>query len=336
MDTLTHIALGACIGELILGNKLGKKAMLWGAIANSIPDIDFIASAWMNPANYLLAHRGFTHSILFLLIVTPVLSIFAERIHRPHNIYMRRWIWFFGIEIGTHLFIDAFNAYGIGWFEPFNHYRVSFNVIFVADPFFSIWIGTAFIILFFLRRKSAGRRLWATFGITMSSVYLMYCLINKYEINQSIRRDFTQEQITTDRYFATPTPFNNWLWYIVVEKDNGFYIGYRSVFDVNTLTSYRYFPRNDSLLRGITNHEDLQHLIRFSKGFYTVERWNDTLVFNDLRFEQVTGWENPDAHFVFHYFLKHPEDNKLVVQRGRFENWNWKTFNSMVQRIKGM
>ena len=42
MVSITHIALGACMGEAFSGKQLGKKATLWGAIAQSIPDIDFI------------------------------------------------------------------------------------------------------------------------------------------------------------------------------------------------------------------------------------------------------------------------------------------------------
>jgi inner membrane protein len=33
MDSLTHIVAGACIGEIALGKKIGRKAMLWGALA---------------------------------------------------------------------------------------------------------------------------------------------------------------------------------------------------------------------------------------------------------------------------------------------------------------
>jgi inner membrane protein len=67
MDSLTHIALGACMGEAFAGKQLGKKAMLWGALAQSVPDIDFVASFWMNTSSNLLAHRGFTHSFVHSL-----------------------------------------------------------------------------------------------------------------------------------------------------------------------------------------------------------------------------------------------------------------------------
>src|SRR5678816_3128966 len=101
MDSLTHVVIGACMGEAFAGKKLGKKAMLWGALAQSIPDIDFLAAFWQNTADHLLTHRGFTHSILFGIIVTFILAISAEKWHRPHNISFTRWALFFGSVILT-------------------------------------------------------------------------------------------------------------------------------------------------------------------------------------------------------------------------------------------
>ena len=44
MDSITHIAFGACMGDAFSGKQLGKKALLWGVMAQSIPDIEFIAA----------------------------------------------------------------------------------------------------------------------------------------------------------------------------------------------------------------------------------------------------------------------------------------------------
>lgn len=76
-------------------------------------------------------------------------------------------------------------------------------------------------------------------------------------------------------------------------------------------------------------------LVQFSRQFYTVALRNDPLIFNDLRFGQVIGWQNSGAPFAFHYFLQYPEQNKLVVQRGRFAGWNWQPTKSLYERIKG-
>ncbi len=40
MDSLTQIVLGAAVGEAVLGKKARNKAMLYGAIAGTIPNLD--------------------------------------------------------------------------------------------------------------------------------------------------------------------------------------------------------------------------------------------------------------------------------------------------------
>jgi inner membrane protein len=122
---------------------------------------------------------------------------------------------------------------------------------------------------------------------------------------------------------------------VVAGNDKGYYIGYRSLFDKEMNMDFQYFERNDSLLKPVIDHADLQDLIRFSQEFYTVEYHKDSLVFNDLRFGQMIGWQNPRGKFVFHYYLQHPNDNKLVIQRGRFDGWNMKTAKALVNRVKG-
>lgn len=335
MDSLTHIALGACMGEAFAGRTLGKKAMLWGALAQSIPDVDFLAAFWSTPSGNLLAHRGFTHSLLFCAIITPLFALMAERLHRPHDIRFKKWLLFFGGVIFIHIFIDAFNNYGVGWFEPFSHRRISFNAIYVADPLFSVWPGIACVALIWLRKLNPQRKKWWKMGLGLSGLYLLYCLLNKSNVNSDVKEILQKQQISYTRYFTTPAPLQNWLWYVVAGNDSGYYAGFRSVFDSKKEISFQYFPRNDSLLDPVHNMEDVQQLIRFSQQFYTVEKWSDTLVFNDLRFGQVIGWTNPKAKFAFHYFLKYPAANKLVVQRGRFEGWSWQTAKAMWKKIGG-
>jgi len=335
MDSLTHIALGACMGEAFAGKKVGKKAMLWGALAQSIPDIDFVAATWLNTSENLLAHRGFTHSLLFGVAAAFLLTFFAERWHRPHNISFARWLAFFTAVILTHIFLDAFNNYGVGWFEPFSHNRISFNVVYVADPFFSIMPGIALLMLIILRSFSKKRKFWWRAGLGFCFLYLGYCVVNKVMINREVKQLLSKQQIRYDRYFTTPAPLQSWLWFVVAGNDSGYYVGYRSVFDNNKDLSLSYFPCNTTLLDTIGDQKKILELKRFSQGFFTVEQHQDTLIFNDLRFGQVAGWENPKEAFAFHYYLKPDIDNTLVVQRGRFAKWDRHSFNIFWKRIVG-
>jgi len=337
MDSLTHIVLGACIGEVMAGKKLGKKAIFWGALTQSLPDIDFVASFWMNPVNDLLAHRGFTHSFLFILLVAPLLALVVERWHRPHDLPLKKWILFFGVEMLVHVLLDGCNAYGTGWFEPFSHYRASFHLLFVADPLFSLWPFIAFVVLLTTRNRYAARKKWAIASLVICAAYIGLSLINKAVVDKAVRETAQQKGIVWKRYFSTPTPLNNMLWYVVLEDEKGYYMGHRSVFDKGIDTaSLHYFARHEDYLEPMEDLEDVHRLVRFSQGYYTIERWDSTLVFNDLRFGQMIGWQHPDARFVFHYYLQKPDDNSLVIQRGRFDNWDKKAILSLLRRIRGL
>jgi len=310
--------------------------MLLGALAQSIPDVDFISSFWADTPSYLLAHRGFTHSLLFCLLATIGFALLAEHYHKQHRVGYSKWILFFTLQLSVHLFIDLFNSYGTGLLEPFSHVRLSFNALFVADPFFTVWPAIACVMLLLLKSRIYKRIFWQRFALAGSGTYLLYCVYNKLEVNNDVREIMAAQKVSYNEYFTTPTPLNNWLWYVVAKRDMGYYVGYHSVFDKKEQIDFQYFSKNDSLLQQVSDQEELQHLIRFSKGYYTAEKWNDTVVFNDLRFGQMIGWHDPNEKFVFHYYLqKRDKDNKLVVQRGRFAKWNWETTRSLIDRIRG-
>ena len=383
MDTVTHIVLGAAIGEVLAGEKLGKKALLIGAIAANLPDIDFVASFWLDSARDVWFHRGITHSLLFVVVISLLLAWVAgrlggsgqasrlagpghpsrvdgsDRASRSVPMTFKQWWLFFGVQLLVHIFIDAFNAYGTGWFEPFNSYRVTFNVLFVADPLYSCWLGIAFLALLILRRDSPARKRWARFGLVLSSVYLCFCLVNKWRIDRVVERQLRQQAIPYARFFTTPTPLNSLLWYVVATDSNGDeYTGYRSVFDApGRPIVFRLRPRGDSLVRGEGGRvglgaagrvvqagsgvveqgggRDVGYLLRFAQGYYTIERWGDTLVFNVPRFGEVRGWDDPGARFVFHYYLNDPGHNGMVVQRGRLAGWDRKAWRDFIRRIGG-
>ena len=70
MDSLTQIVLGAACGEAVLGKKIGNKALLFGAIGGTLPDLDVFVGKWIfnNEIQAMAFHRGFMHSILFAIL----------------------------------------------------------------------------------------------------------------------------------------------------------------------------------------------------------------------------------------------------------------------------
>jgi inner membrane protein len=334
MDTVTHIVLGACVGDAVLGQKVGKKALIAGAVAQSIPDIDFISALWLSPAEQLLAHRGITHSFLFIVVSAPVFAaIFRRLLFRQQKFSLL--FFFLLIELVIHVFLDAFNNYGVGWFEPFLNYRLSFNAVYVADILMISGPLISFAALLVVPVFSRNRFKWSALGIVWTFVYLGISIFNKSLINTQTNKVFTEIKMSHYSLLTTPAPLQNMLWMVVAGDGKGYFIGYRSVFDGDIHPRFTYFPKNEHLLDSLSDHREVQLLKRFSQDYYTVEKWNDTIVFNDLRFGQIIGWHDPKERFVFHYFLQHKADNRLVVQRGRFAKWDRQTTASFIRRIKG-
>ena len=82
MDSLTQIVLGAAVGEAVLGKKVGNKAILWGAVAGTIPDLDVLSKYFVDEVSALEMHRGFSHSILFGILFAPVFAVLVKKQER--------------------------------------------------------------------------------------------------------------------------------------------------------------------------------------------------------------------------------------------------------------
>ena len=337
MDTITHIALGACIGEAAFSKQTDKKALIIGAVAQSLPDIDVIASLRVTPTENLLVHRGLTHSFLFGVAAAVLLSIAVQRMFAAKDLKFDKLFFFFCLQLWLHDLLDTCNAYGTGLFEPFSHKRFSFHLLFVADPLFSISIVAAFAAIVFLKKDNQKRKKWLYISLLPAFLYLFCAIFNKIWVKKQVEKSLQAKRISFKSTIITPTSFNTLLWYIVAATDSGYMVGYRSVFDRNSfLTPFKYYPKNEQLLQGVDKTVNVKRLLTFADNYYTIQHLGDTLAFNVLRFGQVLGWQDdPKVHFAFEYFLNPSYDNTLVVQRGRFKGWNRKTLIKMYQRIKG-
>ncbi len=90
MDSLTQIVLGAAVGEVVLGRKIGNRAMLWGGVAGTIPDFDvMIGSLFMNEIDGLAFHRAITHSIFFAVVFSFLIAYYTNWIYK--NGYNRKY-----------------------------------------------------------------------------------------------------------------------------------------------------------------------------------------------------------------------------------------------------
>ena len=140
MDSLTQIVLGAACGEAVLGKKIGNKALLFGALGGTIPDLDVFVGKWLfdNEIQSMAFHRGFMHSISFaLMAVNLVICCFGVIIvgiasELPPEKVDKTVFW----SIFTHQFWIVL-PYGTQLFAPFSNW-VAFNNISVADLLYTL------------------------------------------------------------------------------------------------------------------------------------------------------------------------------------------------------
>lgn len=124
MDSLTQIVLGAACGEVVAGKKIGNRAMLWGAVGGTIPDLDVLASFFTDEIASTSFHRGFMHSFLFAALAPWVLAKLTQWLYGA-NVYKRRgykagamaiWLIFYiGAAAGIN-FIPVLMGEGLSWY----------------------------------------------------------------------------------------------------------------------------------------------------------------------------------------------------------------------------
>ena len=113
MDSITQFVLGAACGEATLGKKIGNKALLFGGIGGTIPDLDVFVGNWLfsNEIDSMLYHRGFMHSILFAVLGAYLFGWLAhwlyDRGKRRDTTTKRDWIMLFFWSLLTHSLLDV-------------------------------------------------------------------------------------------------------------------------------------------------------------------------------------------------------------------------------------
>ena len=299
MDSLTQIVLGAAVGEAVLGRKIGNKAMLYGAIAGTIPDLDVFASFFTDTVSALEIHRGFTHSIFFSVLFAPILAFIVTK-YETHKNFKSWTLLFFWVFI-THPILDAQTTWGTQLFWPLD-IRLAFKNIFVVDPLYTIPF-LVFLILAMLQKKGTKKRhFYNNLGLGISSSYLLLTMILKGVSYQKFTKELAAQNISYITIKTKPTPLNTILWTANVETKNSFFIGNSSFLDQNPI-EFSEYSKNHYLLGAIRKHPKTKRMIAISKGWYTINKKDNNLYFNDLRFGVLSMQPNA-TNFVFKYKIE--------------------------------
>jgi inner membrane protein len=340
MDSLTQIVLGAACGEIALGKKIGNKALLFGAIGGTIPDLDVFIGKFLytNEVQTMAFHRGFMHSLLFAVLAAFLFGWFAYKLYnsgkRKESTVQKDWIWLFFLSIFTHPILDCFTPYGTQLFAPFSNYRVAFNTISVVDPMYTIPFLICMLVVLFFKRTNSKRLKWTKAGIYISSFYLLFTLVNKFYINSVFKESFKKAEISIDRFSAQPSIFNNILWYAVAETKDKYHLTFYSLLDKSaTANNIISIDKNHDLID--MNAKNLKILAWFSNDYYRISKREEmgTYKYTDLRYPMLNPNDLNTSVFNFTIFFKNKQWDILPFDGNPPSKAD---FSKFFKRLKGI
>lgn len=281
MDSITQGVLGAAIGESMLGKKIGNKGALVGAIVATIPDLDVVLHLLYSKFEMLSIHRGFSHSIVFSVLGAFLGAFVLSKIRPLRTLHKSTLFLFAWLCLFTHILLDAFTAYGTQLFLPFSNQRVGFDSINVVDPVYTIPMMIGLILSLWVFRSKSKRSWFNNIGLLISSLYLLFTLINKESVETTISERLAKENITYDSMMTMPVGVANINWYGVAKGNDQLYLLKYAQFS-DEENPIHVFAVNEAYLDEID--PNMADKVRwFAKGFYTVDKVDDKIRIYNLQ-----------------------------------------------------
>lgn len=294
MDWMTHAAVGAAVGELLCGKRLGNRALAWGALLGIVPDLlDRLLAVFLSTSGALAQQAGASHSLLLFAAVTAVLPRWLVKLWHRSKVTRSGATWMVGLVWATHGLVDCLYPHGVQVLWPYAGSAAGFNVLGDGDGLFPAPLVVALAGLTFLRTKkeqAKRRRLW-WWGVGLSSGYVALALLAKWAATAGFAADLARRGTRCERRLQSPTPCNILLWRGLVAGGDEIRVGYRSVFEWHsTPVRWTIYPRGREAFAKVAETREAKRVAAFADGWW-IARSNKTGVWlADLNGGELRVW----------------------------------------------
>lgn len=328
MDSLSQIVLGAATFALLKDKEIGKKALLYGAILGTIPDLDVVLSPFFNPIEQLSIHRAFSHSIFFSLLLS---LLFAKWFSNKYKTSYMSWFWASFIALFTHPLLDICTTYGTRILYPLSKSFYSLDNVFVIDPLYTIWLLIGCVVLLFMKNNNPKRQAVIKWSLALSTAYLIFGLLVHFYVMNHFKEALNRQNITYQKIKVVPTPFNTILWQGIVKTKEGFYYLDYSLLDSQKTISFHYEKNDVTFLESKQKIKELEPFFNFTEGYALARKEDGKMMIYGTKFGPLTI-KNGQAEFFFPLVFKADGSYELVQKQP--DNFG-KLLEKLFIRIKG-
>jgi inner membrane protein len=313
LDSLTQIVLGAGVGELIMGRKIGNKAILLGAIAGTVPDLDVIATSIIDdPIANLEIHRAYSHALfIHIFLAIPFAYLCYKLFKKKHSFMSFYWLWFLGFT--THALLDGFTTYGTQLFLPFSNFLFGLNNISVVDPLYTLPFMGLLIWAMFYKKEDPKRFKIACWSFYVSSAYMLLTFGFKYRAHTQFDAALQSQNIKYNYVSTTPTLFNSVLWSGMAASDSAIYLSEYSIFQGKKEIKFASYNRNLNEMMDF-DCKELQTLKWFAQDkFFVLRPSEDSLLFFNVKWGRSNFTKTEPKESMIFYTLLTKSKNGIKV-----------------------
>jgi len=308
MDPLSQACLGSSLAQATANNRTKQlSALLIGALSGMAPDLDFLIRSSSDPLLFLEYHRQFTHSLIFIPFGALFCTFFLYFVFKKQLTFKQVYIFAF-LGYATHGLLDACTSYGTQLFWPFSNERVSWSIVSIIDPVFTIPI--LLLIIFSVYKKNNH---YARIAFAYAILFLSAGFFQKIRASDSILQIAKQRGHQPERIIVKPSFANRHVWKLIYEYNGNYYVDAVKLLwnkqlipgtSVPKLDVLRDFP---SLNKQSIQAKDIERFRWFSNDFLAVSPFDKNMII-DVRYSFIPNkikmmWgikiDNSMNHVVF-------------------------------------
>ncbi len=334
MDSITQGLLGATTFALVKDKDLGKKSLLIGAIAGTLPDLDVFLAPFFNDIEFLTIHRSVSHSIGLAVILSLFLGEVFFRIYKKKQ-SRRSWNVAFFLAIFTHSLLDWCTTYGTKLVSPFSDHLFSLNSIHVFDPLYTMILISGILIHLVKTRKnlSSGALKCA---LIMSTGYLMLGIISKNHAYFHFKTQLENDNIAYEDILVSPTPLNIFLWHGIVKQENGFQFSTYSIFDRKKPVKFQFVQSDNEVLEEVKNERLINYYLDYTQGFPLVKREsNSDIKIYAIKYGPINYFGKPEFVYPLSFNLNNLSEEFIKIDYSRNQRGPVKNYKNLFKRILG-